>query len=217
LATVYNIAANLKTHGSVRKPPDELKKLGAPSKITDADAEALFEELIRSGWLYQDEIVHWLQVERGVKVTQATISRFLKSMKWSRRTLRPYSINRNEDLRDSYRRTMRNFAAEDLVFLDEAIFNEKTGWRHHAYAPVGHEARYTQSIDRGDTWAILPAYTVHGYLPCTAIKQGYFNMEEFIHWLQNHLFPTLRSIYSQKPVVIVLDNVSIHTNHRSPG
>ena len=28
---------------------------------------------------------------------------------------------------------------------------------------------------KGDTWSILPAYTVDGYLPCTGIKQGYYN------------------------------------------
>jgi hypothetical protein len=71
---------------------------------------------------------------------------------------------------------MRRYTAEDLVFLDESIFNEKTGWRHYAYALIGYEARYTQEIKRGDTYAILPAYTVnYGYLPCTSIKKGYYN------------------------------------------
>ena len=70
---------------------------------------------------------------------------------------------------------MRLYETEQLVFLDESIFNEKTGWRYHTYAPVSHPARYTQDIARGDTYAILPAYTVNGYLPCTGIKKGYFN------------------------------------------
>jgi transposase len=109
---------------------------------------------------------------------------------------------------------MRRYAADDLVFLDESIFNEKTGWRHYAYAPVGHEARYMQDIKRGDTYAILPAYTVkYGYLPCTGIKKGYFNNEEFIEWIQTHLIPTLKETYGNKPMVVVLDNVSIHTNN----
>ena len=78
---------------------------------------------------------------------------------------------------------MRCYAANDLVFLDESIFKEKTGWRHHVYAPVGDAARYTQDISRGDTWAILPAYTINGYLPCTQIRQGYFNKEDFLDYL----------------------------------
>ena len=162
--------------------------------------------------MYQDEIRHWLLVERGVKVSQSTISNFLENRGWSRQTLRPFSINRSEELRDRYRRLMRDFAADDLVFLDESIFNEKTGWRHHAYAPVGHASRYAQNISRGSTYAILPAYTIHGYLPCTAIKEGYFNREDFIDWIQNQLVPTLRATYGPRHMVIVLDNVSIHTN-----
>ncbi|KAF2276518.1 uncharacterized protein EI97DRAFT_433351 [Westerdykella ornata] len=108
---------------------------------------------------------------------------------------------------------MRRYAAEDIIFLDESIFNEKTGWRHMAYGPVGTTTRYTQDISRGSTWAILPAYTITGYLPgCTAIKEGYFNHEDFIAYLEETLLPSLRVIYGPKALVIVLDNVSIHTN-----
>jgi DDE superfamily endonuclease len=62
---------------------------------------------------------------------------------------------------------MSNFEDRDLVSLDESIFNEKTGWRHRAYAPVGHEARYVANVRRGDTYAIIAAMTLNGWLPCT--------------------------------------------------
>jgi hypothetical protein len=52
--------------------------------------------------------------------------------------------------------------AEDLIFLDESIFNKKTGWRYNAYAPIGDEARYTTDITRGWTWAICSAMTLGG-------------------------------------------------------
>jgi transposase len=51
---VYNVIRNLKEHGSTRKPTT--KRLGKPLKIADEDAEALFEQLIRARWMYQDEI-----------------------------------------------------------------------------------------------------------------------------------------------------------------
>ncbi|KAF9730160.1 hypothetical protein PMIN01_12093 [Paraphaeosphaeria minitans] len=161
-------------------------------------------------------MVWWLSVERGIFITQSTISRLLKREGWGRKTLRPYAIDRNEELRGYYRDSMRRYAAEDVVFLDESIFNEKTGWRHHAYAPIGEEMRYTQDIKRGKTWAILPAYTVDGYLPCTGIKEGYYSREEFIEWVELELIPALRVKFGGPPVVIVLDNVSIHTNNDVP-
>lgn len=210
--SVYNIQKNLREYGSTRKPPSSTTRLGRPPKLTEEDKDALSEELFRSGWMYQDEIVYWLWMERGVVVHRSTVSRLLKEREWSERTLRPFSIHQNEELRDMYRRAMRQFRAEDLVFLDESIFSEKTGWRHHAYAPIGHPARYTQDIRRGKTWAILPAYTIHGYLPCTGIKEGYYSHEDFKDWIEHALLPTLNRMYGSKPMVVVLDNVSIHTN-----
>lgn len=207
---IFNVQDNLLSHGSVRKPLQN--KLGRSCKITEEDATALFDELYCHGWMYQDEVVRWLELERGVYTTQPTVSRFLKKNGWNRKTLRPTCIDRNEELRESYRNCMRRYDAEDVVFLDESIFNEKTGWRHHAYAPVGHVARYMADIRRGKTWAILPAYTVNGYLPCTAVKEGYFSHEDFLEWIVRSLLPTLRNVYNGRPMVVVLDNVSIHTN-----
>ncbi|KAF1977289.1 hypothetical protein BU23DRAFT_453426, partial [Bimuria novae-zelandiae CBS 107.79] len=99
----------------------------------------------------------------------------------TKRALRLFSIGRNDDLREAYRQSIRRFTQEDLVFLNKSIFNEKTGWRHKAYRPVGSTSRYTQDITRGKTWAILLAYTINSYLPCTGIKEGYYNYEEFIN------------------------------------
>jgi len=207
---VKNVFDNLDHHGALRKPPQHA--LGRQSKISPPDGEALFEHLIRCGWLYQEEIVHWLAMERGVTCSKTAVSRYLTKQGWTAKTLRPFCILRNETLRDSYRRTMRQFAAEDLVFLDESIFNEKTGWRHKAYGPIGEPSRYTQDIRRGKTHAILPAYTVGGYLPCTGVKEGYFSHEDFMSWITERLLPTIRRIYGQRTMVIILDNVSIHTN-----
>ncbi|KAF2474086.1 uncharacterized protein BDR25DRAFT_199518, partial [Lindgomyces ingoldianus] len=67
-------------------------------------------------------------------------------------------------------------------------------------------------IRRRKTWAILPAYTVNGYLPCTGIKEGYFNHKEFVDWIKQRLLPSLQATYRTRPMVIVLDNVSIHQN-----
>jgi hypothetical protein len=57
---------------------------------------------------------------------------------------------------------MKKYAADDLVFLDEAIFNEKTGWR----------GRTHPNTTRGDTYAVLAATTFDGWLPCSVLKKG---------------------------------------------
>jgi len=67
--------------------------------------------------------------------------------------------------------------AEQLVFVDETLFNETTGWHHQAYAPVGESARYQVSRKRGHSWSVLSAYTIDDYLPCIGIREGWFNGE----------------------------------------
>ena len=80
-------------HGCVRKP---VGKLWRRRKTSDEDKKALFEQLVRSGRMYQDEIVYWLDVERDVVVNHSTVARLLRKNDWTRRTLRPLpTIRRN--------------------------------------------------------------------------------------------------------------------------
>lgn len=205
--TVYNIQNNLMRYGSVCRP--HYRQLGRAHKLSDADEEALFQYLLSEGWRSQDELVYWLWHERGVSVSQSTVSRLLKRRNWTRKQLRRISLDQSEALRRAYLDDIRQFAAEDLVFVDESIFNEKTGWRHHTYAPIGDEARYRTDIRRGRTWSICAAMTLEGWMPCTGIKEGYWTSEDFIEWVKTCLLPAVNQQHRQ-PMVIVMDNVSIH-------
>jgi len=69
---------------------------------------------------------------------------------------------------------MRQFAAKDLVFFDESIFNKKTGWRYRAYRLIGQDICYPANVQRGRTWSICAAMTINGWLPCIRVKEGYF-------------------------------------------
>lgn len=48
------------------------------------------------------------------------------------------------------------------------------------------------------------------WIPCTGIKQGYFSSSNFFTWLQEHLIPAVNQHGDGRPMVIVMDNVSIH-------
>lgn len=157
-------------------------------------------------------MAYWLKEERGVTVDRSTVARMLKRRKWNQKALRQISMTRSEELREAFQRDMSQFEDRNLIFLDESIFNEKTGWRHRAYAPVGHEARYVQNIRRGDTFSIVAATGLDGWLPCTAVKKGYFSTQDFISWLENHLVPTLRRLFIGRQAIVVMDNCSIHIN-----
>lgn len=113
-------------------------------------------------------------------------------------------------MRDAWRAEIRRSVAEDLVFIDESIFNKKTGWRHRAYGPIGQDIRYIMDTRRGRTWSILPAMTVSGYLPCTGVKEGYYKTFNILNWVRTALLPALNTQSPGKSRVIVLDNCSTH-------
>src|SRR6266498_2167326 len=96
-----------------------------------------------------------------------------------------------------------------MVIFNELMFNETIGWRSMVWAPIESLARYTGDRNRDASWSLLAAYTVLGYLPCYVVKEGYFNLETFLEWLEDRLLP-LCNPYPGPNSVIVLDNVGVY-------
>ena len=102
---------------------------------------------------------------------------------------------------------MCDITAEQLVFVDESLFKAQTCWRSMAYGPIGDPTRWNDDIRKGDTWSVLPAYTINRYLPYTAIRKGYFNTDAFLAWVMHDLLP-LWNPYPGPCSMICLDNAS---------
>ena len=159
-------------------------------------------------------MVYQLWHEHGVLVDRSTISRLLKANNQSKKKLQQITIGRSKELRRLFKANMARFIAEDLVFLDESIFNEKTGQRHRAYALIGEEARYEADIRRGLTQSIYAAITIKGWIPYIGVKEGYFSRDYFLNQLTYQFLLSLRQLYPNRTLVIVLNNVSIHISDK---
>jgi transposase len=155
-------------------------------------------------------MIHWLAEERGAAISQPMISKMLKRNKWTRKSIKLMSNNQNKELRYSYLEDISIYSADQLVFIDESLFNEKTGWRTRGYAPIGSPLRYLANINRGQTYSILLALTIDGFLPCTGIKEGYYSRKDLLDWIEHSLLPAIRAKFGSRLAVIVLDNVFIH-------
>lgn len=76
---------------------------------------------------------------------------------------------------------------------------------------MGETTRWSDDMDRGSTFSILPVYTTENYLPFARIQEGFFNAEEFPARITDELlllcqrFPAPRSI-------MCLDNLGTHTD-----
>ena len=161
---------------------------------------------------YQAELIRWLKEEWNIDISQPRLSAVLKEHGISRKKgerLGPQSLQ----LRIPWQADMGNFLAHQLVFIDESLFKAQSCWRLMAYGPIGEPVRYHADINRGDRWSILPAYTLGGYLPCTAIRRGYFNGEAFFEWVVEQLLPQCNAFPGPNSVICV-DNVNIHISDR---
>ncbi len=209
--TVYRIQENLFMYGSPFRP--QFRPKGAPRKIVKFAENGLIAYLEEQSWAMQKEMIWYIWEEWGINVHQFTISRILKRRRWSNKKRQRVSVRQNDELRLNWVADLLRLTAEQLVFVDETLFNETTGWRHQAYAPVGEPARYQASRTRGHCWSVLPTYTIDDYLLCIGIREGWFNGEAFFRWLADELLPLCSSFPAPKSVII-MDNVSIHCNAR---
>ena len=210
--SVYTWSQRLQMYRTMG-PLLQAQPAGRPRRVSKAAKKALLEYQRRRPWAYQDELAIFLEEEWGISVSQPTIYRLLKESRISRKKGQRIGNTQNLELREDWQAFMLDVLAEQLVFLDESIFKQQTGWRCMAYAPIGQPARYCDDLTRGASWSVLPAYTVDGYLPCTAIREGYFNQEAFLAWVRDDLSPHCNP-YPGPKSIICLDNVSVHLDAR---
>jgi transposase len=154
-------------------------------------------------------MVLFLAEEWGVKTSQPAVARLLKRVRIRNKKGQRVGHTQSQPLRVAWQAQMQDITAEQLVFIDESLFKQQTGWRLMAYGPIGSPARYADDTARGNTWSILLAYTVDGYLPCTGIRLGFFDGDAFVAWVLNELLPHLRP-FPEPRSVVCLDNLNVH-------
>ena len=60
---------------------------------------------------------------------------------------------------------------------------------------------------------MFAGYTVNDYLSCYEVKEGYYNKEEFLRWLEEDFLPCCE-VYPGKNSVIIIDNTGSYIDDR---
>ncbi len=168
--TVQTIRENMFIYGLPFRP--QTRKREGPRKVHLAAEESLFAYIEKQPWTMHKEMIWFLWEEWGIYVSRPTICRILKRLRLSRKQGQRIGHRQNEELRSVWMAWLLGVTAEQLVFVDEFMFNETTGWRHTVYASIGEAGRYHADPTRGRSWSVLSVYIVDGYLSCTAIREG---------------------------------------------
>jgi hypothetical protein len=119
----------------------------------------------------------FLEEEWDINVHRATVGRLLQKKRVTRKQGELIGP-RSQCLRTECQAKIQDVTTEHLIFCDESIFKAQSAWRCMGYGPIGEACRWSEDMRRDNTYSILPAYIVDGYLPCIDIKQGFFNGED---------------------------------------
>ncbi len=166
---VYTMQENLFMYDSFFRSRFHSKN--ALQKIFSAAEDALITYLKQQSWIMQKEMMWFLWKEWELNVHQFMISRILKRRRWSNKKKQRMNIRQNNELRLNWIVDLLQLMTEQLVFVDETLFNETTRWHHQVYALIDESARYQVFKKRKHCWSVLSTYMINDYLFCINIHE----------------------------------------------
>ena len=146
---------------------------------------------------------------------ETTISKVLKNMKITNKTIVKVPKNRNTpyacQCRIEWALTWRYLerAGVGFAYIDEAGFNicltQRRGWATVGYTPE-IETPNNREKNISLLATLIPGHKITSYL----IKRNAITSNDVVNWMTSSLFPECRRIFGSRPVVIVMDNARCH-------
>ena len=117
-------------------PPREQTRVGRRSSITPPMQKALFNVLIKQPYLYRCEMADFLYRRFRKRISERLIGRTLRSIGWTRITIRRIAQQRDADLRDHYLHRISQYKSDQLVFVDESGCDGRAGHRRWGWSKL---------------------------------------------------------------------------------
>ena len=127
--------------------------------------------------------------EFDIRMSEYTISRWLKKEDIRKKRIRFLAAERNQFLRDDWIRRLAQWKHYQMIFIDESAANERTKDRKHGWAPIDVRPTEHRPHKRSERRSILPAYTSRGGYIAYEIFQGSITKDLFLEFLRNKVMP----------------------------
>ncbi|KAK4206180.1 hypothetical protein QBC37DRAFT_243634, partial [Rhypophila decipiens] len=131
---VRRIRSRLQRFGTTTSPSN---RVGRETKISPLMRDALFEQLAKRPDMFRYEMIEFLYDSFGLEVSLTTLSRTLKTERWTRKTNGRVAKQRNPDLRELCLYKLSDCQSYQLVFIDESGCDKRSGHRREGWAPSG--------------------------------------------------------------------------------
>ena len=207
ILAIRKIANNLKFFNHHTAPAELRRHTGRPRALNTAVEDVLRGFIYSKPWAYQEEMQNFLLDELDISMHQC-VSRTLKHMGISLKSLRREAAERSQDLRDFYVMRLSEFSANQLIFVDESAANEHTAQRKRGWSELGIKPTVSLPLKRTKRWSMLPAYSLDGILTYE-LFHGSIDGPRFAMFLECKLLPQCAP-FLRKHSVIIMDNCSTH-------
>lgn len=153
----------------------------------------------------------WLLDNFDLFVSQSTISRALKGVKWRKKTNGLVATQRDHLVRADWIVRIQEYRADQFVFIDESGVDKRDGLRRTGWAPKGIKPKKLVpggGKDRGVRHQVLPALTINGILGLS-VYEGSTDGQGFVDYIEGVILPKT-SPFPGPNSVLVMDNASFH-------
>ncbi len=166
---IYTMQENLFMYDSFFR--SQFRSKSALRKIFSAAEDVLITYLKQQSWVMQKKMIWFLWEEWKLNVHQFMISKILKRRRWSNKKKQRVSIRQNDEFHLNWIVDLLQLMTEQLVFVDEILFNETTRWHHQVYTSIDESARYQVFKKKENCWSVLSIYMIDDYLFCIDIHK----------------------------------------------
>jgi transposase len=182
--TVYRILQLHREHGQATNPLAQ--PAGRSHSLSIDDLRFITSLLDDNPAIYLDEIQDELYAARQVDVSIATLSRTIRRLAYSHKSISKAAAERDELLRATWRGTYADIPKESFVWLDESSIDDLTNQRMQGWSRLGQACVRRQIFLRGQRYSALPALTVDGMVALD-IFPGSVTKERFIAFLRGQV------------------------------
>lgn len=156
--------------------------------------------LLHNPCAYLDEMQDALRDKFGTEVSVATLLATLRELNYTNKRVTKEALERDAARRAVFKYRIGKVAPDPnmLLFLDEAVKNERTPGRTRGWSLRGTRVRQRQCFVRGHRYSILPAITLDGIV-AREIIDGSVTAKRFCRFLRTHVvcFP-LSSLFPSR-------------------
>lgn len=191
---------NVIAFGQVRQPSSELKRMGAPHKITPEMRVCAMELLARRNDLWLEELAFGLWCEYDIEVFQPTVSRMMEGESLSSKVNTRIASRQSASQQGVYEETLAELTARGhevnidpigmLLYLDESAASEEAMFHRRSWSAIGLPAYTMSELVSKVQCSVLPALEINGYVPgATLVVESAFKQAIYEQWLEAVVLP----------------------------